>query len=381
VKGLVKIIKNDSIYEESSNMILNGMGSVLADAQMASPSWSSIASASALLDTSNYTVQAISFGKDARGYYNHAHNTTDAAIAASLADGIIRVIVPTYNVSSYNTSAVTTFSRGAVVANEYHGKFQPSAGDTYKLLPEFSNPIQTKLEQGFFGMPIEYSSVVGHNENKLRTEDKSWAGYDNRELYGCYPASGGTKYYLLSSWDNLDTPVGSHLGSDSVSGGASGTAVGRFNTCSSMDRDGFVKIMVNSAAAANLLGAGTGYGSHSGLTVWAQSDFSSTGKVQYITTVSGGDLLMAGLFGGIYTLGLWAIDIKETIKNGISAPFPFDHIDNKIKYRLVARKTFTKDLTFIHDYLTYSGYRFLEDLYTALDADNKHLTIQWELQF
>ena len=380
MKGIVKIIKNGSPLEESPNMILDGMGQVLAEAMMVSPSLSSISSASALLDTSNYTIQAISFGKDARGYVNHAHNPPDSVSAQTIIDHIVRVEVPTsYTTSSYITSDVNTYSNSVATGR---GLDVATSGETYNLLPEYSNPNQTRLEQKFFGLAVDVSSEVGHNLNKLDVS----GGFSNRELYGCYPDASGTKYYLLSNWDNLNTPIGQVLDA-----GASGTAYSLFNSVSSMDRDGFVKMSVSSANEADKLGASVDYGSHSGMVVWASGSvanhiqtntgFSSTGKVQYITTVSGGDLLFAGLFGGIYTLGLWAIDIKESIRNGINAPFPFNYLDNKIKYKLVARKTFTKDLTFVQDYSTSSGYKFLENKVNGDNTDNNHLLIKWELQF
>ena len=372
MKGTVKIIRDGTLYEEASNMILDGMGVTLADAQMISPSLSAMPSASALLDTSNYTIQAISFGKNAKGFYNHVHNTPDSVSAQTVADHIVRVKIPTsYTTSSYITSDVTIYHRDRDLGRG----LTVAAGEAYKLLPEFSNPVQTRLEQKFYGLPVDTTNEVGHNLNKLDVS----GSITNRELYGCYPDASGTKYYLLSSWDNLNTPIGHRAGLHELSGGASGIVSSTFNITSSMDRDGFVKM---TGSSADLTSA-----NFSGLATWGDSNFSSTGRLQYGVVVSGGDLLFAGLFGGIYTLGLWTIDIKETIKNGISAPFPFNHLDNQIKYRLVARKTFTRDLTFIQDYSTSSGYKYLENPEywsggcCSNGRDNNHLLIQWEIDF
>ena len=381
MKGLVRIIRNGKVWEESSNMVLDGMGSVLADAMTASPSLSAISTASAILDTSNYTIQAISFGKDAKGYYNHAHNPTAGSILLTAADDIVRLKVNTFNSSSYITSDAHTYTRSV----EGPGNFNVSANDPYKLLPEASNPTQTRLEQVYYGYPIDTSDEIGHNANKFDVSGE----LDNRWFRGCYPDASGSKYYLLSSWDSLNTPVGGRA-DHSNSDGASGIAYSTFNLFSSMDRDGFVKLAVSGAHEARQIAAAapTYYGSVSGLVVYGADDFSGGGlvqlKVTYISTVSGGDLLFAGLFGGIYTLGLWAVDIKESINNGATLPFTFNHLDNKIKYKLVARKTFTRDLTYIHDYLSYSGYKFLENKNSEHGTpltDNNHLIIQWEIEF
>ena len=392
MKGLVKIIKNGELWEESSNMILDGMGYNMAEAMTASPSWASGISSSSILDASNYTIQAMSFGKDTKGYYNHAHNLPDMIVAASVTDHIIRVKTASgYTSSSYISSHVTTYSKNF----DSQEGLRAEENDLYNLLPEFSNPIQTKLEEGYKGLRVTVGDAdrehIGHNLNKLwvPTEQVDLDIPASRELYGCYPSASGTKYYILSSWENPDTDISEPyivgFQSSAQPHGASGIAYSTFNYLSAMDRNGFLKLAVSSAnAGRDIPGvAPFYYGSISGIALYAQDDFSSTGRVQYISTVSGGDLLFAGLFGGIYTLGLWTIDIKETIKNGESPPFNFNYLDNKIKYRLVARKTFTRDLTYIQDYTAaakpFSGYKFLEDRVGGAVAGNNHLVIQWEL--
>ena len=57
---------------------------------------------------------------------------------------------------------------------------------------------------------------------------------------------------------------------------------------------------------------------------------------------------MANLFGGIYNIGLWTIDLKESLKNA-EPPFVFDALDNPIKYRLFSSKKFVDNLVGIHD--------------------------------
>ena len=54
-------------------MLVDGAGELIVDVMTANRSLSGIPSASAILDTSNYTLHAISYGKDADGFRNHAH--------------------------------------------------------------------------------------------------------------------------------------------------------------------------------------------------------------------------------------------------------------------------------------------------------------------
>ena len=73
MRGEVEIWEGDKLIHKESNLLVNGAGEAIVDMLTVSPSLSGIPSASALLDTSNYTIQAISFGKDASAYQFNAH--------------------------------------------------------------------------------------------------------------------------------------------------------------------------------------------------------------------------------------------------------------------------------------------------------------------
>ena len=73
MRGEVEIWNGDKLIHRESNLLVNGAGQSIVDMLTVSPSLSGIPSASALLDTSNYTIQAISFGKDASAYTLNAH--------------------------------------------------------------------------------------------------------------------------------------------------------------------------------------------------------------------------------------------------------------------------------------------------------------------
>ncbi len=73
MRGEVQIWKGDELIHHEDNLLVNGAGESIVDMLTVSPSLSGIPTASALLDTSNYTIQAISFGKDASAYQFNAH--------------------------------------------------------------------------------------------------------------------------------------------------------------------------------------------------------------------------------------------------------------------------------------------------------------------
>ena len=54
-------------------MFTKGFGEILVDALTVNPALQELPSVSAILDTSNYTFNAITYGKDAEGYNFHGH--------------------------------------------------------------------------------------------------------------------------------------------------------------------------------------------------------------------------------------------------------------------------------------------------------------------
>ena len=82
MRGEVEIWRGDELLSRESNLLVDGAGATIADIMTISPSLSGVnspvpalthATASAILDASNYRVQAISFGKDASAYHLNAH--------------------------------------------------------------------------------------------------------------------------------------------------------------------------------------------------------------------------------------------------------------------------------------------------------------------
>ena len=89
---------HQELVTKDSNLLVDGAAETIVDMLTTSPSLSAIESVSALLDTSNYTIQAISFGKPAdlfsvggRRVTGHSGGTgTTASIFTNL-DGRVRL--------------------------------------------------------------------------------------------------------------------------------------------------------------------------------------------------------------------------------------------------------------------------------------------------
>ncbi len=330
--GLVTVEYFDKNEPQSSfsedNMILDGAGELICDFLTISPSLSAIQTASALLDASNYTIHAISFGKDARGYRTHGH---DVRINNAIDNSILNVVSYEANtVSSYHGSATTYF------ASSY-------LNNAYKQFPQFPTPIDTRLERDSTAViPGDLTTFKGYdygqNLNILSLESLD---YGDTIVNGCYPVTQGTPWKILSSVDSTGSPI--------VSGIFSGT----FNLVNSMDQLGFCNVLVSSANHGNSVG-GSNITNTYGLVPYAASNFSGTGEVGYHVTLSGGDAGTASLYGGIFHMGLWALDIRSMLDNGLSPPFTFSPPPeiNGRRYRLFAKKTFNKDITYFSDSFT-----------------------------
>ena len=153
---------------------------------------------------------------------------------------------------------------------------------------------------------------------------------------GCYPPNVGIAWRIISN----PTDINSYI--------VSGNYFGTFNKIGSMDYSGYCTMMSSSVQQGMQFG-GSSVANISGLSIFADSQFSSTGRVGYHVTLSGGDAGLASLYGGIYHLGLWTIDVKAMLNAGRTPPFAFSRYSNQRIYRLFAKKTFNRDITYITD--------------------------------
>ena len=119
LKGKVEVYKGSDIRDENllyedNNLIVDGAGEIVVNMLTTTPSLSAIPDSRYILDTSNYTIQAISFGKDREGYKHHAHLDCMSAMDY-------------YNVNSLNIATQQALwggrnSASAVVFVSAHGR-------------------------------------------------------------------------------------------------------------------------------------------------------------------------------------------------------------------------------------------------------------------
>ena len=108
----------------------------------------------------------------------------------------------------------------------------------------------------------------------------------------------------------------------------------------------------------------------SGLCVSGGIDATNSGTVEYSVMLAKGDVATVNMYGGIYHLGLWTIDMKQSLLNGNTPPFGFSVLNNPRKYKLFARKGLSKNLCYINDNGANKGIENYKDL-----------TIKWRLHF
>lgn len=285
-------------------MLLDTFGTLIADFMTVPPDISGVASASAILDVSNFTIQAVTFGKNATAYQYNAHQV--------LSPSTLQV----FKVKSYSGSAVSSYYPSALV-NGIYG---------YKLLPEVIRPIDTRLERAET-KPLSSAYDLGHCQNAVISSSLS----SYYHIIGCFPASGGTTYWIGSTSSNISGTLLS-----------SGVLSGVFNKYGIMDSSGFLTI--DPYSVSTLVGQNMSSIMTNGAKLVAPG--SSTGSVVIGIVVAPDDLKALRLFGGIYSVGLWALDIRSLLDAGLTPPYSFNALNNIRKYRLIGKRSFLSDLTY-----------------------------------
>lgn len=273
-----------------NNMIVDGFGEQLADLMTITPSNSIISYASSLLDTSNYTIQAISFGKDASGFINNAHSSNGIATSGRSLGQIWAET--SLNISSYRPPVT---------------------------LPQEPSPLDRLLERINSGLSAV--DLFGQNLNLIPYYNNVGLTSSQGYQYGCYPNSTGNLTRIVKS---QTSGIVTNFIASSV-----------FNLVSSMDWRGFVKKTLTGNAS-------------SGLVVSAAPSVSSTCIVDCVINISPGDLAGVELYGGVYSMGLWMFNIKSLICGGRMPPYVFSPI-NTLDYKLMSKKSLTVDLAKIND--------------------------------
>lgn len=373
MRGEVEIWSGEDLLFKEPNMIVDGAGELLAEIMTISRSLSSIqnTATSSILDASNYRIQAISFGTG-KGAYNsnaHAFDATKESLAgyyASLVSttGVVPVITFISSIENYSNTDGTLI-------------IPPKVG-----LPTYPDPSLQVLEPS-----IEMSAMVGGYfvssvfppngqltnflPSSIFTEmvkntvfSSTTSAVAVASLLGCFPDSSASINFAAGNRFSKDyirresseaTPYIQAAGIPVVGG--------YFNSASSMDVSGFVNMIMSSVPR-------TGYSmssTTSGLCMSANSNFSSNGIIEYSISLASGDIGFANMYGGIYHLGLWTIDMQKSLQNGNTPPFAFRQLNNPRKYKLFCRKGLSKNLGFIEG--------------SNADYLNRDLLIKWRLRF
>jgi hypothetical protein len=211
-------------------------------------------------------------------------------------------------------------------------------------------------------------------------------------IAGCFPSENGTEYWILdgsplkfnlfSSFKNIVSSVIipenlkylTFESLDPASGSIilSGILYGTYNKHKLMDKEGFLKFSIpNLAFSIDALSTGSYL---SGVLTTLGSEFPESIKLTWI--VPSGDAGSLLLFGGIYHLGLWYLDMKEMLKQGYYPPYAFDPLNNKRKYKLFAKQTFNKDLLYNTD-----AFKELFDAGNGWGSLPKGLVLNWDIKF
>ena len=184
---------------------------------------------------------------------------------------------------------------------------------------------------------------------------------------GCYPegsSTGGSNWALVSSLDNSAAYL--HVANGTDPNFVSGTYNSIVNEASSMDVSGFVNMIMSSVPNTVIDMSSTA----SGLCLSAASTFATDGIVEYSMLLGSGDVGYSNLYGGIYNMGLWTIDMDKTLKAGNTPPYSFGPLNNPRKYKLFSTKHLTNNLGYIADSDANPG-----------SLSYKDLTIKWRLHF
>ena len=373
MRGVVEIWDGDELVLEEPNMLVDGAGELIADIMTASPSLSGIEDTptSGILDASNYRIAAISFGTGSY-YFNNGGRKLDSD-KENLIDSFYSPLL-----TGSNNLSITPFIfyPSKSLFTYYHPDFTNIVdGSSLKIdkakldqLPTAPNPSLKTLEENtntsaMINISEEEGSVAvssvfpgnGQHCNFLPSAIMSSvmsatvfsaapeAYYKAASLLGAFPEGSGTPYG--NSLNNARV----FYGGDAPSLTKVTTQVdGLFNEASSMDVSGFVNTVMSSVPDEPAYEMSS---TSSGLCLSAPAEELNEGFpfVEYSLRLGAGDLGHVNAYGGIYHIGLWTIDMKESLLNGNTPPFQFSVLNNPRKYRLFCRKGLSKNLCYIND--------------------------------
>jgi len=347
--GVVEVYRGNEKVLEESNMLMDHLGDQIAFWMTLPRGFSGIPSASSIYDTSNYTVRAATLGKDAAGYSLHGHSKDLSATI--IADGIFRVL-------SYEGASSVSYrsSETAVYYLSTDAAERSERITRYNILPEDSKPTMSRLESGSTRVPgFPTTPDLGHNLNYTISGDAY-------KPVGCYAPAGNSRYYMLSSLPDgrgSQALINNNVGFNSTNG----------VNAKAIDSRGFIRVTVNNIVDGTAASAGGQFYKGLLLTHDGGAGLDETLSVGHVLGIEKPDFLALNFFGGIYTIGLWGFDLEKMREKGMYPPFSQYSIED-LEYKLFARKTFTKDLTY------YEGVGAFQNF-----LEVTRLTINWRFKF
>jgi hypothetical protein len=88
----------------------------------------------------------------------------------------------------------------------------------------------------------------------------------------------------------------------------------------------------------------------------------SGGLIKLSAVIRNGDAVGLTCFGGVKHIGVYCLDLKQMLSEGLLPPYSWDALNNVRKYKLVAKVTTLHDPLMSRDHLSISG---LQDLLNA----------------
>ena len=321
-------------------MFVEGFGEILTTLLTTNPELSAVPAASSILDTSNYTFHAITYGKDAQGFDFHAHS-----------------ISSTQHVNGDSASAVSGYNDDSVIAinfintapfvSSYHASsYHLKYASTYNSLPIYPAPNHTRLE---------LASTKTNNASSFSGEAPNLGHYPNSwvdstlsnawTILGGFspPSSAGKKYVLTDSNGSVIT---------------SGVLSGMYNHFNLADKNGYVKVS-QVTGLDSVLGATQGAELSGGPVVFSSASIDpNLGLAGLAVVPQRGDAVTLALYGGVNHIGVYCLDIGKMLASGITPPYSWNALNNNSIYKLVAKVSFWDNILAHEDFGTIAGLEF-----------------------
>jgi hypothetical protein len=321
-------------------MFTKGFGEILTDIMTINPLLRDLPGASAILDTSNYTFNAITFGKDSQGYNYHGHTVSSIQYVNDSASNLVSgyndgfIVIKNYSVDDSSFESSATVSSYAPVSASY---FNENYTNPFVDFPTVDDVRLERKSTAVTNVSAFSATVpdLGHYINAAIDPDLSsvW------NVVGGFPPSGNTYHYVVYSGKG-----------DTLGFSTSGLLSGVFNEFGLVDRNGYININdVNPGFSAGLPDTNIEDIIFSAGPTFYSGAAPSGGSLTLAVVPALGDAVSLLLFGGIKHIGVYCLDLKAMLASGLMPPYSWDHINNNRKYKLVAKVSFWDSLLTTRD--------------------------------